>query len=76
MKLSKEIREKIDSYFDNISATDLLEVVKKKYGFTEFIELENQSFSTVKKSYYSANDTSFVIIEEGDYDIASFPFAA
>lgn len=50
MKLSKEIKEKIDIYFDNISASELFEIATKKYGFSEsHIELENQSFSTIKK---------------------------
>lgn len=75
MKLSKELKEKIDIYFDNISAKDLFEIAKRKYGFTESnIELENQSFSTIKKSYYSTNNSSFVIIEEKNDN--TFPFAA
>lgn len=75
MKLSKEIKDKIDKYFDNILAEDLFELAKSKYGFTESnIEIENQSFSTIKKSYYSTNDSSFNIIEEEGNDI--FPFAA
>lgn len=74
MKLSKELKEKIDIYFENILATELFEIAKKKYGFTESnIELENQSFSTIKKSYYSTNNSSYVIIEEKDN---TFPFAA
>jgi hypothetical protein len=75
MKLSKELKEKIDIYFDNIFATDLFEIAKRKYGFKESnIELENQSFSTVKKSYYRDNNSSFVIIEEKND--STFPFAA
>lgn len=75
MKLSKELKEKIDNYFDNILATELFGLAKKKYGFTESnIEVENQSFSTIKKSYYSTKNSSFVIIEEKDDN--TFPFAA
>lgn len=75
MKLSKELKEKIDIYFDNILAKDLFEIAKKKYGFTESdIELENQSFSTIKKSYYRTSNSSFIIIEENSDD--TFPFAA
>lgn len=75
MKLSKELKEKIDIYFDNILATELFDIAKKKYGFTESnIELENQSFSTIKKSYYSTINSSFTIIEEKSDN--TFPFAA
>lgn len=75
MKLSKELKEKIDIYFDNILATELFEIAIKKYGFTESnIELENQSFSTIKKSYYSAIYSSFAIIKEKSDN--TFPFAA
>lgn len=74
MKLSKEIKEKIDIYFDTILATELFEVAKKKYGFTESnIELENQSFTTIKQSHYSTINSSFVIKEKNDN---TFPFAA
>jgi hypothetical protein len=75
MKLSKEIKEKIDIYFDNISASELFEIATKKYGFSEsHIELENQSFSTIKKSYYGATNSSFKSSEDNDEN--SFPFAA
>ena len=75
MKLSKEIKEKIDKYFDNILAEDLFELAKDKYGFTESnIDLENQSFSTVKKSYYSTKNSTFIIIEGEENN--TFPFAA
>lgn len=73
MKLSKEIKEKIDAYFDSILATELFEIATKKYGFTESnIELENQSFNTIKKSYYSTDNASFTIIEEKKDTIFSF----
>lgn len=75
MKLSKELKEKIDIYFDNILATDLFEIATNNYGFTESnIELENQSFSTIKKSYYSTINSSFTIIKEKSDN--TFPFAA
>ncbi len=75
MKLSKELKEKIDIYFDNILATELFEIAKKKYGFTESnIELENQSFSTINKSYYRTINSFFGIIEANSDN--TFPFAA
>lgn len=76
MKLSKEIKEKIDAYFDTILAEELFELAKDKYGFTESnIELENQSFSTIKKSYYkSTQNSTFIIIE--DIENNTLPFVA
>jgi hypothetical protein len=70
MKLSNEIKEKIDSYFDNISADKLVEVAVSKYGFSMTnIDIENQSFSTIKKSFYSAGSSSVVIVQD-KFDIS------
>ena len=33
MKLNKEIKEKIDNYFDNITSEDLLNLATNKYNF-------------------------------------------
>jgi hypothetical protein len=75
MKLSKEIKEKIDYYFDNILAEKLIEIAVCKYGFIESnIELENQSFITIRKSHYSTKNSSFTITEKLEDD--TFPFAA
>jgi hypothetical protein len=50
MKLSKELKEKIDNYFNNIIATEVFEIAKKKYGFTECkVELENKNMKIIKK---------------------------
>lgn len=35
MKLDKELKEKIDGYFDNISASELYTLLKEKYNFPE-----------------------------------------
>lgn len=35
MKLDKELKDKIDRYFDNISATELYSILKEKYKFQE-----------------------------------------
>lgn len=75
MKLTNNIKKKIDRYFDNIRAEDLFLIAKTKYGFTENnIELENQGFDTIKKCYYNSTYSSFNIIEDADCNL--FPFAA
>ncbi|MBE7686636.1 hypothetical protein G1K57_01665 [Tenacibaculum finnmarkense] len=51
MKLNKKIKDKIDNYFQNITAEELCRVVVNKYGFKENIDIniDNQSFDIVKK---------------------------
>ena len=45
MKLTKELKERIDNYFDNISAKELFEISVNKYNFCEVnFELENLKF--------------------------------
>lgn len=39
MKLTKDIKERIDNYFKNISAEELYDTAVKKYGFKENIEI-------------------------------------
>ena len=57
MKLTEEIKNKIDSYFDNISAQELYEIAVSKYGFEENIDfdIDNQSFDVIEKSFYISN---------------------
>ena len=73
MKLTDQIKEKIDNYFNNISAVELYEISVKKYGFEENaeIEIDNQSFETIQPSFYSKLDNS---INLGISD--PLPFAA
>ncbi len=48
MKLTNELKNRIDVYFDNISAEELFEISVKKYNFSEItFELQNESFKTV-----------------------------
>ena len=55
MKL-KDVKERIDNFFDNISAEKLYEVSVLKYGFYEItVDLENKHFETAKISYYSSS---------------------
>ena len=55
MKL-KDVKERIDNFFDNISAEKLYEVSVLKYGFSEItVDLENKHFETAIISYYSSS---------------------
>ena len=55
MKL-KDVKERIDNFFDNISAEKLYEVSVLKYGFSEItVDLENKHFETAKISYDSSS---------------------
>lgn len=74
MKLTKEIKERIDKYFENISAEDLYEVSVTKYSFEEEteIELDNQSFCTVRPSYYNSKLDNSIDVKASD----TLPFAA
>ena len=55
MKL-KDVKERIDNFFDSISAEKLYEVSVLKYGFSEItVDLENKHFETAKISYYSSS---------------------
>ena len=58
MKL-KDVKERIDDIFDNISAEKLYEISVLKYGFSEItVDLENKHFETGKVSYYSSSTKS------------------
>lgn len=55
MKLTKEIKNKIDTYFGNISPQELYDL-SLKYGFKENIDIDidNQSFATVDLTFYAS----------------------
>lgn len=58
MKL-KDVKKRIDDFFDNISAEKLYEISVLKYGFSEItVDLENKHFETGKVSYYSSSTKS------------------
>jgi hypothetical protein len=74
MELTKELKERIDNYFDNISSKDLLELAVSKYGFSEInFDLENQKFSTLEKSDYFSNLTKVLMKQE---ELDCVPLAA
>jgi len=61
MKLSKDIKEKIDSFFNKIVANELIDLSISKYGFVENIDIEltELSFETINELfYYSDSDNS------------------
>ncbi|QTY27989.1 hypothetical protein [Flavobacterium sp. CS20] len=60
MKLNKEIKNRIDQYFENITPEELY-FKAIGYGFKEEvdIEIDNQSFKNVGQNFYCSNsDTS------------------
>lgn len=78
MKLNKEIKDRIDKYFDNISAEKLFEISIREYGFSEItLELSNIKFdSTIKSFYHQKENTVFDNnIEKGE-DICKLSTAA
>lgn len=52
MKLDKELKEKIDRYFDNISATELYTLLKEKYNFPE----DDKNVIIINDEYISKED--------------------
>lgn len=74
MKLNKEIKDKIDKYFENITAEELFDLAVKKYGFkiNNDIDINNQSFEVVGQKFYCPNFDNSVEVSDDD----SMPFAA
>lgn len=74
MKLTEEIRNKIDNYFDNISAEQLFEDAIKKYGFEENIDfdIDNQPFDVLESSFYvSKSDNSIDLKKSSKLSLAA-----
>jgi len=58
MKL-QDVKQRIDDFFDNITAEKLYEISVLKYSFSEItVDLENKHFETGKVSYYSSSAKS------------------
>ncbi len=74
MKLSKDIKERIDSFFNEISADELIDLSIKKYGFVENTNLEliDLSFETINELYYCSDSDNSIDTET----IENLPFAA
>lgn len=76
MKLSKELKERIDNYFDNISAEELYEIAIKKYRFQQIeVELDNIHFNSIVKSFYSS-DLSSMTYNQEEQDFCDISLAA
>jgi hypothetical protein len=57
MKLNKDIKNRIEQYFENISSEELYLKAIGKYGFKEDIdfEIDNQLFDNVGQNFYCPN---------------------
>ncbi|MDT0293959.1 hypothetical protein ACFQ3R_11260 [Mesonia ostreae] len=62
MKLKKDIKNRIDQYFENISPEELYFKAIGKYGFEEDLdfEIDNQLFDTVGQTFYCSNSDNSV----------------
>ena len=74
MKLNKEIKDRIDKYFENITAEELFVLAVNKYGFkiNNDIDINNQSFEVAGQEFYYSNFDNSVELSDND----SMPFAA
>ncbi len=58
MKL-EDVKDRIDNYFDNISAEELYELSVKKYGFRDATnDVENETFETLGVINYEASNSN------------------
>ncbi|GAB2633465.1 hypothetical protein [Belliella aquatica] len=57
MKLTEELKRKIDSYFEQVTVEHLYKVSSIKYGFQEDLSLEvkDKSFTHVNVNLYQKN---------------------
>ena len=62
MKLDKNIKERIDNYFKNITSEELLTLAVEKYGFKVNIDIDinNQTFKVAEKNFYCSNSDNSV----------------
>ncbi|NLP59472.1 hypothetical protein [Lutibacter sp. B1] len=73
MKLNKEIKERIDNYFDNISAEELYEI-SLKYGFVEDFgfEISNTMMDNLNVDIYtSSTDQSYDSTDDSNLPLAA-----
>lgn len=76
MKL-KNVKERIDQFFDNISAEELYEMAVLKYGFSEVsFDLENLEFKTAVVSHYESLEKKTVFSDDVDDAISNLTIAA
>jgi hypothetical protein len=71
MKLTPELKQKIDNFFDNIEPEELYRISVEKYGFIEEedvtlnLELDNISFDTIERTQYPSKSDERSSVEEG-----------
>lgn len=65
MKL-KDVKERIDAFFDNITAEELYAISVLRYGFSEItVDLENVHFETTAVSHYLSDAPSAFDAQHG-----------
>lgn len=57
MKLTDELKKKIDSYFDKVTSEELYRISSIKYGFTEDLsmKIKREGFVHAKVDTYKTN---------------------
>lgn len=59
MKLTNDIKNKIDTYFSSISADELFSIAISKYNFVEIgVEYSGKKLNVVNKSVYNTYNNS------------------
>lgn len=72
-----DVKDRIDNFFDTISADELYEMSVLKYGFSEItFELENEPFQTTDVSFYHATGDQSVFGDSGNMKEDNLPRAA
>lgn len=74
MKLTEEIKQKIDDFFNNISSEELFNLAVKKYGFEERagIEILAQKFTSIPEhQYHNEQKETFEERENSSYALAA-----
>ena len=66
MKLDKELKDRIDRYFDNISATDLYTILTRKYNFPE----KGNDIIVVNYEYNSCKENIIPELTKGNISYA------
>jgi RNase adaptor protein for sRNA GlmZ degradation len=74
MKLTNDIKKRIDNYFENITSQELYNLAIKSYGFKENINIniDNQSFDVVASSVYKSEIDNNIELDMS----SSIPLAA
>lgn len=64
MKLDKNIKNRIDEYFNNISAEDLYDVLTNKYNMHDQENYECINYASCEDSYPICSDDVFDMIQK------------